>query len=209
MTEAAADPRPLWARFSRSTTRVPGLVIIYDVVTPAHEEALLALAWPAGQHARTSVGYRNRIERYGAGMPRAACVCGDVVSTQMPKPYADLCELVEGVAPLMARPNIVNVCEYLEHQGMPLHADRHEELDSPDIASLNLAAAVTLRFRRDRDPTTDIMVIVPRRALFVMRPPCRSFPWEHAVEPVTAPRVSVIFRHVDMNGSARERQILG
>lgn len=170
---------------------VPGLAILNDWVTSVEEDALLARLGGAG--ARVSDTQRNRIDRFGPGV-RASGYTQGVVTTEclvvdvIPHELAVLGDRLAGIMPT---PDAVTVNWFLPGQGVDRHVDRPEA--GAVIAVLGLQGAAQMEMGRWRPRRETHVYAVPRRTLVVMSGPAR-WEWEHAILPVPAPRVSVVFR---------------
>lgn len=167
---------------------IDGLLIVHDFVSVQEEERLLEII---GETRRIPGPERNRIERFGPGVIASGYSSG-TVSPTIPPHLTILCDRMMKV-PWIAwkRPNAITVNEYLVGQHLGLHADLDAAGD--EILTLGLRGDADMAFQRAKDEPINVQH--PRRSLMRMRWPCRYPPWRHGVLPVTADRISIVFRY--------------
>lgn len=176
------------SRSTSASTDVDGLSIVADFVTLDEERELVRRI--GRSLSRASPDERNRIERYGNGVVASGYSGGTRFDLTIPAHLAELCDRMVGRKLLAARPDALSVNEYLVGQSLCLHADN--DCTGSEIATLALLGAATMVFRYAKEPP----ILVPHapRSLLIMRPPCRYWPWQHAVVPVLEDRISIVFR---------------
>lgn len=135
---------------------------------------------------------RNRVLRYGPGVVASGYKSG-VVFDDIPRYLDRLCDRLVARGLVIQRPNAVSVNEYLPGQGIGLHTDNDRSGDI--ISSLGICGAAVMRFRYGRGATPDQTMSFARRMLVQFSGAVRSSPWKHGIDPVTEPRISIVFRH--------------
>lgn len=156
---------------------ISGLELIEDFITEAEEKAILdevPLSTPNSQKMR------NLIRRYG---PQTAYT-GFVVSDTLPKTLAAICPRLG----LEYIPTSITVNDY--HQGQSISPHIDDKSCGPVISVLSLISEATMKFTKDG---ISHYVKLPPRSLVHMRGEVR-YKWQHSVEPLKGPRMSVVFR---------------
>lgn len=156
---------------------IEGLELILDFISEAEEKAILDEVPLSAPSAET---FRNKIRRYG---PQTA-YRNNVVSNELPKTLALLCPRLG----LDYVPTSITVNDYHEGQSIIPHID--DRSCGPVISVLSLISEATMKFTKDG---ISHYVKLPPRSLVHMRGEVR-YKWQHSVEPLKGPRMSVVFR---------------
>lgn len=179
--------------FAMTPPRIPGLTILREWVTASDEAAIMNRFGGAGE--RVSDTQRNRIDRYGPGVVASGysqgvvtteCLVVDVIPDELYEPRMRL--VCDGY---MKEPDAITINWFLTGQGVDRHVDRREAGEV--IAVLSLQGDATMEMGRWTPEREVRLFELPRRSLVLMRGEAR-WQWEHAIMPVVAPRMSVVFR---------------
>lgn len=172
---------------------IAGLELYPGWIGESHEVELLSQLGPAGR--RASGTQRNRIERYGPGVPDSGYTEAQHYDPVIPAPLLELGARL-ALEHVMDLPDAITVGWYLPGQSMRPHVDSIKAGEV--IAILALASSAVMRFTpgpwpsdHPIPPTVDVEF--SRRMLLVMRGEAR-WQWLHEILPVAAERVSIVFR---------------
>ncbi len=168
------------------SVHVDGLSILREFVTIAEESALVA--W-IGATPRAPGAERNRVLRYGPGVPGTGYISGQV-ARDIPLELEMLCDRLVATWRVTKKPNALTVNEYHPGQGLLLHRDRERCGDTVSI--LSLAGDSSMDFHHRLHGRTS-MPLARRSLVQLSGPSLRE--WQHAVPPVTTLRYSIVFRY--------------
>lgn len=173
-------------------TLISGL-LFYDDAIDARREAGL-VRWVDDLPPAPTSPSRHRIDLYGHGPFNAGYGSARLVSDRIPVVLAELAGELRRAGVLLPEPDAVTVSEYLPGQGVAPHTDRPEA--GPVIVGVSLLADATVDFVRDagEGATLSMGFVYPRRSVMRMEGECRSDRWRHAIRPVTARRISIVYR---------------
>lgn len=122
---------------------------------------------------------RNSVKRYGSSAPYPA----GYVSNSIPAEFQFILERLPHAA------NHVTVNEYRQGQAIAPHIDSASS--GPIIQIVSLGSPAAMRFTRKGEPP--INLDLPPRSLCILAGPLRH-EWQHAILPVEAYRISLVFR---------------
>jgi alkylated DNA repair dioxygenase AlkB len=173
---------------------IAGLTLIRDWITPDQESALLAHVGPGGKQGPTT--QRNRIERYGHGVPHSGYTEAARFGVDLSPELAALCSRIAADKVIDPAPDAVTIGWYLTGQSIRPHVDSPKAGEV--IAVLGLAGAADMRFSRDGIDELGraehgVTVRFERRMLVVMAGEARWM-WRHEILPVPELRISIVFR---------------
>lgn len=167
---------------------ISGLTILPDWITADEEAVLLGIVGPAGRRGPTT--QRNRIERYGAGVPRSGYTEAARFGIEIPPELAAICGRLEAQRIVVPAPDAVTIGWYLPGQSIRAHVDSPKAGDV--IAVLGMAGTAQMRFSKIGDEL-DKTIEFPPRALVAMAGEVRWM-WRHEILPVPELRISIVFR---------------
>lgn len=173
---------------------IAGLTLVPDWIDAELESAIVSGLGLGGKRSATT--QRNRIERFGPGVPRSGYTEANRYAADVPRELADLGLRLVADGHLAQPPDAVTVGWYLAGQGIRPHVDSPKAGDV--ICVLGFLGEAQMRFSLDEidehgRAQHGMTIRIEPRALVVLAGAAR-WQWKHEILPVPRPRIAVVFR---------------
>lgn len=162
-----------------------GLSLYGDFLTPENEQLLITrFSAGAPRNAKPRDTNRQSVRRYGSDKSYGSYV----LSATIPDYLQALCDRLLETKLVSVLPDSVSINEYLKGQRIAPHIDN--PASGRVITVLSVESPATMIFVRDQER---FAIELPPRSLVQLHDEIRS-DWQHAIEPVSSRRYSLVFR---------------
>lgn len=172
----------------QSHPQLSGLTIVDPILTESEEAHLLEALEGPGKPM--SIASRNRVVRFGPGVPHSGYTEADRIELEIPGALGWLMAGLAIIPGVELAADSVTAGWYLP--GLRMRPHINNPMAGSTIAIVALAGDATMRFTQP-DESEVVDVPFPRRTLIVLQGVVR-WDWMHEILPITEDCLSLVFR---------------